>query len=103
MPKKRQPFRSIATRLLRVGGSRDNIKVELGKPYPSEKDYGCDFKITYKGKVFRHATYGVDAFQSLQLALRLLPTFLRTIPGIPLKKVYLWEPGDDMGFAEVYK
>ncbi len=23
---------------------------------------GCDFKITYKGKVFRQASYGVDAY-----------------------------------------
>jgi len=101
MPKKEPPFRSVATRYLRIEGSRAKVKVELSKPYPSKNDYGCDFRILYAGKMFRHAIYGVDEFQSLQLALRLLPTVLRHTAWLPIKKMYLHELRDDLGFPEV--
>jgi hypothetical protein len=101
MSKSRRPFRSIATRLLSIQGSRAKIKVEIGRPYPVKNDYGCDFKISYRGKIVKHAVYGADAFQSLQLALRLLPTCLRHGVPWPVKKTYLHELGDDMGFPEV--
>jgi len=47
-------------------------------------------------------SHGEDAFQSLQLALKIIPTFLRHTERLPLGRMYLYEKGDDMGFPEVY-
>jgi hypothetical protein len=91
----------VATRYLNIEGSRAKVKVELGKPYRTPTESACEFRISYGRKTIRKAAFGEDSFQSLELALRLLPTYLRHAAKIPVSKTFLYAPGDDMGFPEV--
>jgi hypothetical protein len=58
----------------------------------------ADFGVE-EGKVRR--VYGLDAFQTLQLVLRLISTLLNHYRREAKDRVYWLEPGDDMGFADV--
>lgn len=93
----------IAIRELIVVDSTDIVVVRLGKPYKvSEGEAICSYRITYRDVTYGCDIHGVDMFQALDLALKNLPTFLRHTPALPLGRMYAFEPGDDMGFPEVY-
>ena len=92
----------VATRELKVEGSLDRVVVQLGRPYHvTDTEAVCAFRIAYRDVTHGWDVHGVDTFQALELALRLLPTHLRHAASIPVEKTYLDKPGDDMGFPEV--
>ena len=91
----------FVVRTLSVTDSTDKVRVEVGVPkYVSENEAVCPYSFTYQDRVFAHDTHGVDAFQALHLALKLLPTELRHDKRLPLGRMYWLEVGDDMGFPE---
>ncbi|HJW39883.1 MAG TPA: hypothetical protein VJ476_01495 [Rhizomicrobium sp.] len=93
----------IASRELSILGDSETVLVELGRPHmvtPSEAV--CTFRFTYRGNSEGWQAHGSDTFQALELALKIIPTELRHRPMLPLGRMYLYEPGDDMGFPEVY-
>ena len=90
------------TRLAR-NGNRKQVVVRLGKPQPSSlaEDYYCPVQIVGLGTTKVSKIIGLDAFQSLQRALKYISFRLqhsREKSGLIL---YCWEQGDDMGFPEV--
>jgi hypothetical protein len=93
----------MARRELAVEGSRSKVKVEIGKPFANDRCYTCQIRMTYGRKSLQYEIHGVDAFQSLELALKIIPTYLRHSEKLPLGRMYAFEKGDDMGFPEVYK
>ena len=91
----------FVVRTLAVTDSTDTVRVELGIPrYVSENEAVCPYSFTYKDKVFTHDTHGLDAFQALDLTLKMLSVELRHDKRLPLGRMYWLEPGDDMGFPE---
>jgi hypothetical protein len=93
----------IASRELSVVDSGRKVLVQLGKPYPDSQDFLCPYRICYEDRVVGFDIPGVDAFQAIQLALHSLPTELRHNQKLPVGRIFQFEPGDDMGFPEVYK
>jgi hypothetical protein len=103
MAKAKRPFSNlIARRRLAVEGSRSKVAVELGKPFKDEGCYTCQIRLKFGKLSIDREIHGVDAFQSLELALKIIPTFLRHEKRLPLGRMYAFEKGDDMGFPEVY-
>ena|SRR5476649_1446235 len=91
----------FVVRTLSVVDSTDTVRVELGVPrYVSDSEAVCPYSFTYQDKVYAHDTHGLDAFQALQLTMKLLPTDLRYNKRLPIGRMYWLEPGDDMGFPE---
>jgi hypothetical protein len=84
------------------GGEPTNVVIRLGKPRPSP-DHACFLTpFTVDGLGERQTRYaaGIDAFQSLQLALRMIPVFLHHYAQEPGVEMFLLEPGDDLGFPD---
>ena len=103
MAKAKQPFgRPVATRDLFVEKSRKKVRVEVGKPFQGDRCYTCQFRITFGKTQIQQAIHGVDEFQSLELALKMIPTYPRHVGRLPRGRMYAFEKGDDMGFPEVY-
>jgi hypothetical protein len=101
--KAKRPFKNaIAKRDLAIDGSRSKVSVEIGKPFVGDRCYTCPIRIKFGRRILHHEIHGVDAFQSLELALKIIPTYLRHSEGLPLGRMYAFEKGDDMGFPEVY-
>jgi hypothetical protein len=88
--------------LISDGGEVRNVVVRIGRPEPSpdRAEFFCECQIfgLDEGKVMR--IYGLDAFQSLQLALRFISSLLNHHRKEANGRMYWQEPGDDMGFAE---
>lgn len=103
MPKTPIPKRDvIARRELCVARASEKVVVEISRPkYVRPSEAVCAYRFIYKGRTNGMDIRGADPFQALQLALNLIPVELRNRKGLPLGKMYLYEPGDDMGFAEV--
>jgi len=63
----------IATRTFRLGPKGARVKVSLGNPEPDPRsendDWRCPYRISGLGTSRVRYAYGIDAFQSLQLAL----------------------------------
>jgi len=93
----------VARRELAVERSRNKVVVEIGKPYADDSCHTCQIRMSFGKKIVQQEVHGVDAFQSLELALKLIPTFLRHHSTLPLGRMYAFEKGDDMGFPEFYK
>jgi len=101
MAKARKPFRNlIARRELSIEGSRSKVRVEIGRPFADDRCHTCPLQIRFGRKIIRHDIHGIDAFQTLELALKMIPTYLRHSEGLPLGRMYAFEKGDDMGFPE---
>ena len=101
MAKAKRPFKNlIARRDLAVDGSRSKVSVEIGRPFEDDRCFTCQIRMTSGKKVIQREIHGVDAFQSLELALKMIPTFLRHTEQLPLGRMYAFEKGDDMGFPE---
>jgi hypothetical protein len=77
----------MATRKLQVLAEPDHEGlVKLGRPQPSPDDpeseeYFCPFQITGVGDERVRYAAGVDAFQAIELALRLIGAFLHRLNG----------------------
>ncbi len=103
MAKAKRPFKNlVARRYLAVEGSRAKVSVEIGRPFADDRCHTCQVRITFGRNVIHQEIHGVDAFQSLELALKMIPTYLRYTTKLPLGRMYAFEKGDDMGFPEVY-
>jgi hypothetical protein len=102
MAKAKRPFRNLmARRELIVERSRNKVSIEIGRPFADDHCYTCPIKICYGKKSIHREIHGVDAFQSLELALKMIPVYLRHSDELPLGRMYAFEKGDDMGFPEV--
>ena len=104
MTKGKRPFKNVmARRDLSVEGSRSKVRVEIGKPFVGDRCYTCSYRIAFGRKIVHREIHGVDEFQALELALKMIPTDLRHSESLPLGRMYAFAKGDDMGFLEVYK
>jgi hypothetical protein len=91
----------IATRkLYLVDDPAADIVVKLGKPQPTpgENDWFCMTQIRGIGNEQIDATYGVDAFQALQLAMRWIGSTLTRLNESSGKKLR-WEGDEGGGFG----
>jgi Domain of unknown function (DUF6968) len=94
----------IAIRELSVEGQEEKVVVQLGRPHVvNDGEAICPYRILYRDTVCGIDAHGVDTFQAMELALKMLPTDLRTAKCLPLGKMFAFDPGDDMGFPEFYK
>jgi hypothetical protein len=91
----------FVVRTLSIAGSAEKVRVEVALPkYVSENEAVCAYRFICGDEIYGHDIHGLDAFQALYLALKLLPTSLRHDGTLPLGKMYWLEEGDDMGFPE---
>ncbi len=94
----------IAERVLKWpvdGGEPQDVTVRLGRPQPDDHDgYFCPFEILGIGPRKVRCAFGVDAFQSLQLVLRMISVVLHCSRSDAAPGMYFLEPGDDLGFPE---
>jgi hypothetical protein len=94
------PSEIIASRELHVVGSEEKVFVEIGRPRKRDVDAQCPYRIRYRDHIFGMDISGIDEFQALQLAMKILPIELRHRSLLPVGNIYQFEPGDDMGFPE---
>ena len=73
----------IAERHYRLDRGRSRgmrIIVRIGAPVrdpnPPGRDWACPYEVLVSGKRRQRAAYGIDSFQALELALRIVPTEL---------------------------
>ncbi len=90
----------IAERSLSIAdqdGTTSVVNVLLGKPerIPSSTDYFTPYKIEYLGRTRLFYAAGIDGFQALQLAMKMIDAELEAI-GRTHNVTILWE-GDDTG------
>jgi len=77
----------MATRRLQVSGEPEReVLVKLGRPQPSRDapdsgEYFCPFQITGAGDERVRYAAGVDAFQAIELTLRLIGAELHRLNG----------------------
>jgi hypothetical protein len=95
----------IAERVLKRsvnGGEPQDVVVRLGKPqpFPDGSGYFSPFEIIGIGERKIRYAAGVDAFQSLQLVLRMISVTLHYWKNEPSSTMFMDEPGDDLGFPE---
>jgi hypothetical protein len=80
-----------------------DVVVRLGKPrpYPDGDGYLCPFEIIGLGEPKIKYGAGVDAFQSLQLALRTISVLLQFYRRQLSAELCWIKQGDDLGFPDV--
>jgi hypothetical protein len=74
----------------------------LGRPQPDldHDAYFSPFEILGIGPRKVRCAFGVDAFQSLQLVVRMISLELHCSRSDAAAGMYFLEPGDDLGFPE---
>ena len=84
------------------GRDPGDVVVRLGKPQPRPDGSGffSPFEVVGLGERRIKFASGVDAFQSLQLALRMISVLLHYYRHEPSVEMFFLEPGDDLGFPE---
>lgn len=89
--------------LISDAGEAREIVVRIGKPArsPDHADFACECQIAGFGESSVKRIYGLDAFQSLQLALKFISMMVNHYSQEAGGRIYWQEPGDDMGFVEV--
>lgn len=95
----------IAERILKRsvnGGDPGTVIVRLGKPQPflDAPGFYSPFEVVGLGERKVRYAAGVDAFQSLQLVLRMISVLLHHYRHEPSVELFFLEPGDDLGFPE---
>jgi hypothetical protein len=95
----------IAERVLKrsVNGSEaQEVIVRLGKPqpFPDGNGWFSPFEIIGIGDGKVRWIAGADAFQSLQLVLRMIPVSLRYKSRDAGVELFFEKPDDDLGFPE---
>ena len=95
----------IAERILKRsvnGGHAEDVIIRLGKPqqFSDNSGFYSPFEVVGVGERKIRYAAGVDAFQSLQLALRMISTLLHHYRHEPSDEMFFLEPGDDLGFPE---
>jgi hypothetical protein len=89
----------VARRELDIRGSTQKVVVELARPYARPSgEFGCPYRIEYGQTVIQREIFGVDSFQALQLALKIISSHLHYDEDLPLGKMYWLEPDNDIGF-----
>jgi hypothetical protein len=88
--------------LLQDNGNATQVFVRLGKPQASSEgdEYYCPFQVVGIGDEKVRQISGIDAFQALQLTLRVISFKLHHYRKQSKVVLYCWERGDDMGFPE---
>jgi hypothetical protein len=84
------------------GGEPGIVVVRLGKPrpFPDASGFYSPFEVVGLGDHKIRYAAGVDAFQSLQLAFRMISSLLHQYSREPSVEMFFLEPGDNLGFPE---
>ena len=92
----------IATRILRIMGDDDDVKVPIHIHMPVEDDrsWRCDYEICWPRKPRLSKAYGVDAVQALQLAMFAIGTELWANPWHHAGLLAWFDEGSEYGFPE---
>src|SRR5260370_56237 len=95
----------IAERILKRsvnGKDPKEVIIRLGRPQPFLEDSGfySPFGGVGLGEPKIRYAAGADAFQSLQLVLRMISVLLHYYRHEPSVEMFFLEPGDDLGFPE---
>ena len=91
----------VARRELDVRDSTQKVIVELARPYErSTGEFGCPYRIEWGQTVIQREIFGVDAFQALQLTLKMISFELHYEEELPIGRMYLFEGDDDIGFPK---
>lgn len=74
-------FEEISNREYKIKGQDSKITITLGKPQknPKASDYYCPYKISAFNKEEVRKIFGVDGFQAMHLALKIIDAELRGI------------------------
>jgi hypothetical protein len=94
----------IAERKFTVFGAvdeRSEVKVVLGKPekLPDGPDFYCPFQIVGMGSDKARCSYGIDAFQAIQLAMTSIGVFLKSLcESEQLRLRWEGDDSDELGF-----
>jgi hypothetical protein len=88
----------IATRKLEREGVA-NVVVHIGKPekFPGSEDYYCPFRVHGLDNEKVGYAGGVDAVQTLELALKMVGTVLYTSTEAQAREL-TWNGSEDLGF-----
>jgi hypothetical protein len=89
--------------LISDAGEAQEIVVRIGRPVasPDNANCACECQIAGLGDSRVRRIYGLDACQSLHLALWFVSYMLNHYRQVAEGRLYWEEPGDDMGFPEV--
>jgi hypothetical protein len=90
----------IARRELLVEETEAKVIVEMSKPVSDGQAYVCAYGISYHGEAKVQTIFGVDAFQSLQLALDVLAVDLAHSKWLPVCQMHWLELDAGTGFVE---
>jgi hypothetical protein len=84
------------------GGDPGTVVVRLGKPQPflDASGFYSPFEVVGLGERKIQYAAGADAFQSLQLVLRMISALLHHCRHESSVEMFFLEPGDDLGFKE---
>jgi hypothetical protein len=82
----------IVQRVLDYRGASGDALVEVYEPAPTpgHNDWRCEFRLSWPNyERFGHAI-GIDAWQALQLAMRVVPSYVYASPDFKAGRVGLW-------------
>lgn len=69
----------IAERTLEILNHSEKISIQIMKPQPDEReggDWECTFFIRLNRNIEQQTIYGIDSFQALCLAIKIIPSYL---------------------------
>jgi len=91
----------IARRELDVRDSTQKVIVELARPLRRPTgEFGCPYRIEWGQTVIQSQIFGVDAFQALQLTLKMISVELHYREELPIGRMHLFETDSDIGFPK---
>ena len=79
--------------------------IRLLKPVQRENDWGCEYEIDWPGFFKRFQMFGVDGYQALELAFRIIPTEISVTEAFKQGRLRLFdeaEPLDDQSLYESF-
>ena len=95
------PIDIIARRELDVRDSTQKVVLELGRPYQQPTgEFACPYRIKFGPTVTQREMFGEDAFQALQLALKMFAFELHHDKRLPIGQMYWLDTNGGVGFDD---
>ncbi len=89
----------MMTRILRLADEAEtSIPVQVSTPVQDDIDWSCAFSIGWPDRTLERRVFGIDAIQSLELALRMIGTELYASEYHKAGRLIWLKPGAGYGF-----
>ncbi len=64
--------------------------VRVFEPQPDQDDWRCNYQLTWPGYERTRYAMGIDPWQALQLAMRIIPTMISTSDAFKAGRLGIW-------------